>query len=197
MSANVRRRWVSACLAVAVLLIVLGVWWWLRGTREEDVPPGFDGASDQLKQTVIVPTLDSPLPDGKSAIWCASFQLAWNRLREVAKEPIRLAEAQPLADRLNRADQTEADVGPDAVYAAAGLVKDGIVEQIQTQMGRQFPDVPRPHSRSRPMGRSLTPTSRHPRSSTTPISRTTSASSSPIRRGGGCRSCRSASERRT
>src|SRR5437868_3423219 len=41
----------------------------------------FDGSSTDLRQTVIVSTLDTPIPDGKSAIWCSSFQLAWNRLK--------------------------------------------------------------------------------------------------------------------
>src|SRR5262249_19888246 len=96
-------------------------------------------------QTVIVPTLDSPIPEGKSAIWCASFRFAWNRLKDdVAKEPIQLANAQPIADRLNRGEESEDDVEPDAVYAAAGLAKDGLVERIQAQMASKFPNVPRP-----------------------------------------------------
>jgi hypothetical protein len=113
----------------------------------------FDGTSDRLEQTVIVPTLDSPVPAGKSAIWCASFQLAWNRLKDdVAKEPLQLTNAQPIADRLNRTNHSEADVGPDAVYAAAGLAKDGIVEHIRAQMAGKFPDVPAPELNIPPEG---------------------------------------------
>ena len=41
----------------------------------------FDGDSSELKQTAFVPTLDTPIPDGKSAVWCASFQLAWDKLK--------------------------------------------------------------------------------------------------------------------
>jgi hypothetical protein len=62
----------------------------------------------------------------------------------VAKGPIRLANAQPAADRLNRGDQSEGDLDREAVYAAAGLAKDGIVERIQAEMARKFPNVPRP-----------------------------------------------------
>jgi len=53
---------------------------------------------------------------------------------DVAKEPLKLANAQPLTDRLNQADHSEDDVGADAVYAAAGLAKDGIVDRIRAQM---------------------------------------------------------------
>ena len=108
-------------------------------------PLSFDDNSDRLEQTVIVPTLDSPIPQGKSAIWCVSFQLAWNRLKDdLVKEPIRIANAQPIVDRLNKADHSDEDVGKEAVYAAAGLAKDGIVERIQAEMAGKFPNVPRP-----------------------------------------------------
>src|SRR5262249_6816697 len=144
------RRWLTLGIAVVTTLAVIGVAWWCLHMHKHDesyTPPplSFDGASDQLKQTAIVPTLDSPIPDGKSAAWCDSFQLAWNRLKDdVAKGPIQLANAQSIADRLNRADQSEKDVDRDAVYAAAGLAKDGIVERIQADMARQFPNVPKP-----------------------------------------------------
>jgi hypothetical protein len=42
--------------------------------REVSYPLSFDGRSDALQKTVVVPTLDTPIPKGKSVIWCASFQ---------------------------------------------------------------------------------------------------------------------------
>jgi hypothetical protein len=146
MSLSANRRWLAFGIA-AVVVAAIGIAWWCWHNRSNSYRPplSFDGTSDRLLQTVIVPTLDSPIPEGKSAIWCASFQFAWNRLKDnVAKEPIQLTNAQPLADRLNRADQSEDDVEPDALYAAAGLAKDGIVERIQAQMASKFPNVPRP-----------------------------------------------------
>jgi hypothetical protein len=141
-----RRRWLWLSIA---LLVVAGAafafWLSIRG-RPYDAPPmTFDGTSDQLRQTVIVPTLDTPIPDGKSAIWCASFQLAWNRLKDdVARQTIRLANAQVIADRLNRGDQTETDLDPDSVYASAGMVKDGVLDRIRDDMAHKFPKVRTP-----------------------------------------------------
>jgi hypothetical protein len=136
-----RRLW---CCIAAVAVAAVGVALWYF-TKDRPPPMPFDDTSDRLQQTVIVPTLDSPIPEGKSAIWCVTFQLAWNRLKDdVAKEPIQLTNAQPIADRLNRADHSEDDVGPDAVYAAAGLARDGIVERIRAQMASKFPKAPRP-----------------------------------------------------
>jgi hypothetical protein len=144
MSPRARRRWWTLCL-VAVAVAAVGIAWRYWPERYTPPPMSFDGNSDQLLQTVIVPTLDTPIPEGKSAVWCVSFQLAWNRLKsDVVKESIQLTNAQPLADRLNRAEHSEDDVGADAVYAAAGLAKDGIVERIRSEMAGRFPNVPRP-----------------------------------------------------
>jgi hypothetical protein len=108
-------------------------------------PTGFDGPTDALSDTVVVPTLDTPIPPGKSAIWCSSFQIAWNRARrDLAGGPIQVQGAHAVADRLNRADQSEADLPEGSYYAAAGLVKDGIGARIQEEMALQFPSVPRP-----------------------------------------------------
>jgi hypothetical protein len=139
------RRVLLALLVLA--LIAAGVWWFFLqfGRPYTTLPPAFDGSSDQLRHTAILPTLDTPIPDGKSAIWCASFQYAWNHLRDdVAKGPIQLTHAQPVADRLNRADHTEQDVNPESVYAAAGLATDGVVERIWADMARRFPNGPKP-----------------------------------------------------
>lgn len=145
-----RRPWIVVVLAIASLAAIGIGWWWSQKHRRPDRPSdtqplSFDGTSDQLRQTVVLPTLDTPIPEGKSAIWCASFQLAWNRLKDdVAKEPIRLANAQEIADRLNRGDQTEDDLDPQSVYAAAGLMRDGIADRIRGDMARKFPNVPGP-----------------------------------------------------
>jgi hypothetical protein len=147
MSACSSRRWVGIAVVVmagTTTWITLGPS--LRGNRAyEPVPLGFNGTSDQLLRTVVVPTLDTAIPEGKNAVWCASFQFAWNRLKDdVAGEPIQLTNAQPIADRLNRSDQTEKDVEPESVYAAVGFAKDGIVERIQAEMARRFPDCSKP-----------------------------------------------------
>lgn len=145
-----KNRWLWVGLA-AVLVVGSSTLLYYRvmdrtgdaGETHAIAPISFAGTSDQLQQTVVLPTLDTSIPEGRSAIWCVSFQLAWNHLKDdVAKAPLQLANAQEVADRLNKANHAETDVGADAVYAAAGLAKDDIVERIQTQMARRFPNVP-------------------------------------------------------
>jgi len=104
-------------------------------------PPAmaFNGDSRDLKQSVIVPTLDTPMPKGKNVIWCAPFQMAWNRLKDdVVKEPVRVANAGDVSKRLNDSPFSETDLPENSWYAAAGWIQDGIVPRIRQEMKQRF-----------------------------------------------------------
>jgi hypothetical protein len=110
------------------------------------IQPTFVGESTKLKRTVILPTLDTPMVAGKNNIWCSTFQLSWNEMKDtVIRAPIHVGGgAEELSRRLNDARQTKADLNEDSYYIAAGRVKEGIVEKIQTDMASRFPSVPKP-----------------------------------------------------
>ena len=110
-----------------------------------DSAPAFKGDSSELARTVVVSTLDAPLPQGNNVVWCASFQIAWDKLnKDVVGEDVKLKNAENFAAQLN-AGQFPADgLEPESFYAAAGWVKDGIVPKIQKEMQAKFPDVPTP-----------------------------------------------------
>lgn len=144
-SAHSRRMWYGVVAATLLVGVSVALWYHWKGSASDGPAPALSGTSDAFPMTALVPTLDTPIPKGKSAIWCSSFQLAWNRLKdEVAKGPVQLTNAQTVADRLNNAEQTDGDLNSEDVYAAAGLAKDGIVERIQTEMLKKFPSVPKP-----------------------------------------------------
>jgi hypothetical protein len=145
------RRWFrrAALTVVAVgLVAVAGVLAFaaLRHGRPYEPPAlAYEGDSTGLKQTVIVPTLDTPMPAGRNVVWCSSFQVAWNHLRDdVVKGPIQLANAQPIADRLNQAPESEAGLPEGSYYATAGRVDEGIVGTIQRDLAAEFPSAPLP-----------------------------------------------------
>jgi hypothetical protein len=103
----------------------------------------FQGDSRALKHSVVVPTLDTPLVKGKNLIWCASFQLAWDRLKdEVGGEPVCVADAEAVVKRLNHSAVSTDDLPEDGYYAAAGAAKDGIVEKIRAAMQERFHKEP-------------------------------------------------------
>ncbi len=130
---------------LVVVAIVAGVYLWASWTSFTPPSITFDGPSSQLKDLAVLPTLDTPIPEGKSILWCSSFQLAWNQLKsDVIREPVRIEHAEALCDRLNRAEQSLNDISADSVYAVAGFDRDGIVEKIKSEMRQRFPGVPIP-----------------------------------------------------
>ena len=131
-----------------VVVIVAGVWayWRYQPTKPPELPDvAFAGESSELADTVVVPTPDTPVPAGKTIVWCSSFTLAWRRLSEdVAREPIRITHVQDIADRLNAAEHIEADVANGDVLAMAGLGRKAFESRLQKQFAKQFPDRPLP-----------------------------------------------------
>lgn len=128
------------CLAV-ICLAGLG-YWWMYTSDGPLLPLSFDGESKDLHDLIIVPTLDTPLPEGKSALWCSSFQLAWNELKDaIVGEPVRIKGAEAITDRLNRAPQSVQDISADSIYIASGSISDGINEKTRREMQRRFPNA--------------------------------------------------------
>lgn len=144
--ARVLRR---VCTAVAVILglvAAIGPLGMTRGVYLIETivygtkSPTFSGDSSLLAQTVVVPTLDSPCPANRNVIWCSSFQLAWNEIRDtVVGAPVQVVGAEDLAARLNGAESSKADIDPASYYSAAGWVKAGIAARIREDMADKFP----------------------------------------------------------
>jgi len=102
-------------------------------------PITFNGSSQLLKATEIVPTLDAPMPPNKNAIWCASFQSAWKSLEDLAGEPIALAPSNSVADALNAAADPKTFISPEKLYAISGWNQKGLVDQIRRDLSQRFP----------------------------------------------------------
>ncbi len=101
--------------------------------------------SNDLEQTAIVKNYDSNLPEHKNVIWCATFQMAWDKLKnDIIKEPVQLINAEDLANQMNDSEFPPENLDANSYYTAAGFVKDGIIKKIQADMAERFPDAPRP-----------------------------------------------------
>ena len=134
----------SIVLSIVAITVDIGsttyVDYFLQSFRYSRTKETFSGSSDSLKRTTIVPTLDSPCPKNKNVIWCSSFQLAWNQMKEdVIGAPVQVVGAEELAARLNYAEQSASDLESRSFYAAAGRINQGIIGKIQKDMGAKFP----------------------------------------------------------
>jgi hypothetical protein len=178
---GVNRRVRRIIAVVAVLVLAGGVFWWMglgsylaQRTEYADKTETFSGNSESLKQTVIVPTLDTPCPPNKNVIWCSSFQLVWNEVRDnVIGAPLKVIGAEETVARLNAAQQSNSDFDPKSLYVAGGWTKDGIVEKIREDMAVKFPSHVLPDFRGLEGGILAYYTSRPTCHSNIPSSRTT------------------------
>lgn len=141
---SVKKNIVVSLLFCALLLLALYLFLNSGSSYNEPVI-AFDGHSTELKKTVIVPTLSTPIPENKNVIWCSSFQYAWNKLKkDIIKEDILLKDGQIAAGNLNQSNASPADIADKSYYSAAGFVRDGIVKTIQQEMASRFPSVDKP-----------------------------------------------------
>ena len=136
-----RLRWLL--IATATVWLILAFVW--SGRSYISPPQTFSASTDELRDTCIVPTLDTPLPPAKSAVWCEAFELAWNRARSgVFKAPLQIKNAQPACDRLNASSASEKNLESESFCALAGFIKDGIADKIGTELRSKFPWVAPP-----------------------------------------------------
>jgi hypothetical protein len=103
-------------------------------------PPttAFSGDSKDLRQSVVVPTLDTPMPKDMNVVWCGTLQLAWNRLGKDVLHGLPNVQGADVASRLNRTQFGEDDLPPDSYLAMAGFAKDGVVEKVKSGMKQRF-----------------------------------------------------------
>jgi hypothetical protein len=140
-------RWKRVTFVLVLIAVLAGgslLLWRLLRPAYRPLDAAFDGDSSELAHTVVVPTLDTPLPEDKSVIWCSSFQIAWDRLCDGAGGPIQVSGAEEVAGRLNRAKGAEEDLEAASYFADAGLTKDGIADRLRRGMKEKFPDAPAP-----------------------------------------------------
>jgi len=129
-------RWISLWLCGLVLstLPVSG-----EGNREPEWI-----AAQEMSHTAVVAHTDAALEPGKNTVYCPSFQLAWDRLKDLLDGDVLLRDPLPLADRLNQGFAHGHGLPEDSYLALAGYSGEGIVEKINRELQRRFgPKAPK------------------------------------------------------
>ncbi len=95
----------------------------MRGRSYQAVTPTQQD-STALKQSIFVPTLDTPLPQGKSAVWCAAFEIAWKRVeKDHVKGALRPQNGAEIAARLSASPVKESDVAPESLTVTSPILQ--------------------------------------------------------------------------
>jgi hypothetical protein len=124
----------KALTALMLVFILLGC----NQVIEEDAPPPQIN-STQLKQTIITTDTEEKIVTGTSIVYCSTFQLAWNELKDnIIKADIRMADEPPIVQVLNNGIATKSDISDKSYVAMAGFAKDGILAKINTALRNKF-----------------------------------------------------------
>jgi hypothetical protein len=120
--------------------------------RQPAYEPALATTPAALADTAVVPTLDTPIARESNAVWCATFQLAWQQLRRTG---LHECADQPTAQRLNAATIDPACLPADARIAvgAGEAGKQALLDQLSDVSGAEAALAPQP----------ATPDSRTPR----------------------------------
>lgn len=98
--------------------------------------------ASELARTDVMPHLHSAVVPGRNIVYCANFQIAWDRLRsDVVKTQIKLTGAPDMARHLNDEPFPRDGLSEHAYVALAGRVSDGILDQIRSQLTEKFPSA--------------------------------------------------------
>ncbi len=104
----------------------------------EPEPPLLKANAKQLEQTLVTAHLETPLPPGKSVLWCSTFQLVWNESCSAAGGDLHLKDEPAMVPILNKKTATEADVDASSCLVMSGPIEQGIVDEIQKRLDRRF-----------------------------------------------------------
>jgi hypothetical protein len=133
-----------AMLAFVVLFTIAGCgdnYDVVEVAKEDAATFGPQIPSANLKQTTISPTMYGEIKNERNIIYCATFQLAWNSLRnDFLKEDVKVKPDSPTVEFLNQLASEKQNLSENEYVAKAGLTKDGIAERINKDLKTKFPD---------------------------------------------------------
>ena len=126
------------CITIDDCILTARGWLIMDGLKLRDQPEKKKEGGG-AGQTTVTAVLGSGIEKGKNLVYCATFQLAWNALRDdVVKEDVRLADEPALVGMLNKSPVSGKDVSPESYVAMAGLAGDNIVGKINEKLKEKF-----------------------------------------------------------
>lgn len=130
------KYWLLSFFIISFILI-----WTLTGCSRPEERRVF-GPGD-LKKTEIIAQPVQKIEPNQNLIYCSTFQLAWNELKDnVVKADIRMQNEPPLVQYLNHSKVSKQDINDKYYVAMAGAGKDNIIERINQELKQKFSDSP-------------------------------------------------------
>lgn len=144
-----RRSFIGHVIAGFSLAILLSLSGCNNPAARGPMPPPEPRSSKEFPRTEVVVHPDSPLLEGQNTLYCASFQLAWNRFADRFGKDGKWQEAidSSLSRLLNDRPFEEKDLAANSVFTFAGILspetKQEFSKALQSQFdGAKIPELP-------------------------------------------------------
>lgn len=98
----------------------------------------------QPEKTMIVPSLAEPITTDQNLLWCATLQLAWNKLLDLAGGPIAMENEPPVVTLLNQQKTLNLALDDASYLAKAGFAMPDMLQEIEQTHQQKFPEQPFP-----------------------------------------------------
>lgn len=96
---------------------------------------------DLLPQTEIAATADQPLNADRNHLWSASFQMAWDQLKQELGGPVLLEGPHAVVDSLNATSFDTDSLSPMSTFTAVTTISEKEDAELIAQIREKFPDV--------------------------------------------------------
>ena len=101
--------------------------------------------AEKLQSTIVTPHLEAPLEEGRTILWCGTFQLVWNEVCKLIGEDIHFSEDPPMVAVMNKKMFTAAQIDDASYVTMAGFVGEGILLKIPLALAAKFHGQASPH----------------------------------------------------
>lgn len=96
-------------------------------------------SKNQESKTTVTPHLYQKILKGKNLLYCSTFQLAWNELKDkIVKEDIKMENEHPMVGILNKKYASKADLSENSYFATAGYGRENIIAKIKQALNKKF-----------------------------------------------------------
>jgi hypothetical protein len=113
-----------------------------------------DPAVANMHGTVVTPVPDRAIPRGRNVLWCATFQMAWDKAASHLGRPLRMKPGSALVDSLNANPFDRRWLDEESVSTVGGYADEELYKQIdqnvRAKTGRKSKLLDRIRSESQP-----------------------------------------------
>jgi hypothetical protein len=132
-----KKRKALLIITAAIVILFIAIKIYQSTYRAEALSMTVLSDSD-IKKTIITPHMEQELTDDKNVLYCSTFQLCWNEMKDFMNGNIELSGSPDIVPYLNKSLSTKDDLSEKSYVAAAGYKKDNLEDTINKELDSKF-----------------------------------------------------------